>query len=98
MQANRKCRRRVRILSGYGENSLAVHNIGLGSGTVSVRGSGIEEGEEVWVAGRPIPVDENGEFVAEEILPDGAHTVEVAVVDQEGSRRPVSARPRIRVE
>jgi flagellar motor protein MotB len=74
-----------RLLSAYGENSLAVHNIGLGSGTVSVRGSGIAEDQEVFVAGRPIPVDENGEFVAEEILPDGAHTVEVAVVDEEGS-------------
>ena len=73
------------LLSGYGENNLALHNIGLGSGTVSVRGSGIPAEHEVWVAGRPIPVDENGEFVAEEILPDGAHTVEVAVVDQEGA-------------
>jgi len=73
------------LLSAYGENSLALHNIGLGSGTVSVRGSGIPAEHEVWVAGRPIPVDENGEFVAEEILPEGAHTVEVAVVDKEGA-------------
>ena len=73
------------LLSGYGESGLALHNIGLGSGTVSVRGSGVPAEHEVWVAGRPIPVDENGEFVAEEILPDGAHTVEVAVVDQEGA-------------
>ena len=73
------------LLSAYGENSLAVHNIGLGSGTVSVRGSGVPEGHEVYVAGRPIPVDEHGDFVAEEILPDGAHSVEVAVVDDEGA-------------
>ncbi len=73
------------LLSGYGESNLALHNIGLGSGTVSVRGSGIPAEHEVWVAGRPIPVDENGEFVAEEILPDGAHTVEVAVIDKEGA-------------
>ena len=73
------------LLSSYGENQLGLHNIGLGSGTVSVRGSGIPAEHEVWVAGRPIPVDERGNFVAEEILPQGAHTVEVAVVDQEGS-------------
>jgi len=73
------------LLSGYGENSLALHNIGLGSGTVSVRGSGVPAENEVWVAGRPIPVDEHGNFVAEEILPEGQHTVEVAVVDQEGA-------------
>ena len=73
------------LLSAYGENNLALHNIELGSGTVSVRGSGVPEDHEVWIAGRPIPVDENGEFVAEEVLPDGQHTVEVAVVDQDGA-------------
>ena len=73
------------ILAAYGENTLALHNIGLGSGTVSVRGSGVPEDHEVYVAGRPVPVDENGSFVTEEILPDGAHTVEVAVVDEQGS-------------
>jgi flagellar motor protein MotB len=73
------------LLAAYGENGLTVHNIGLSSGTVSVRGSGILPEQEVWVAGRPIPIDDNGSFVTEEILPEGAHTVEVAVVDAEGS-------------
>ena len=73
------------LLAAYGENSLRMHNIELGSGTVSVRGSGIAAEQEVWVAGRPIPVDANGSFVTEEILPEGAHTVEVAVIDKEGS-------------
>lgn len=73
------------LLSAWGENALGLHNIGLGSGTVSVRGSGIEPHQEVYVAGRPVPVDGDGNFVTEEILPTGAHTVEVAVVDQEGS-------------
>jgi len=74
----------VVLFAAYGENTLGSQNIGLSSGTVSVRGSGISEEQEVWVAGRPIPVDENGEFVAEEILPQGLHTVEVAVLDKEG--------------
>ena len=73
------------LLSAYGENALGLHNIGLGSGTVSVRGSGIAPHQEVFVAGRSVPVDAGGNFVTEEILPTGAHTVEVAVVDQEGS-------------
>ena len=72
------------LFAAYGENTLGLQNIGLSSGTVSVRGSGISEDQEIWVAGRPIPVDENGEFVAEEILPQGLHTVEVAVLDKEG--------------
>ncbi|MGI9236437.1 MAG: OmpA family protein, partial [Woeseiaceae bacterium] len=47
--------------------------------------SGIPTGHEVWVAGRPVPIDESGSFVTEEILPEGAHTVEVAVVDEAGA-------------
>jgi len=73
------------LLAGYGENALTVHNIGLSSGTVSVRGSGVPEDHAVWVAGREVPVDARGNFVAEEILPQGAHTVEVAVLDEEGN-------------
>ena len=72
------------LLQAYGEDRLGLHNIGLSSGTVNVRGSGIPDGHEVWVAGRPIPVDETGSFVSEEILPEGSHTVEVAVLDQDG--------------
>ena len=72
------------LFSAYCQNTLALQNIALSSGTVSVRGSGISQEQEVWVAGRPIPVDENGEFVAEEILPQGLHTVEVSVLDKKG--------------
>ena len=74
-----------KLLSAYGENRLGVHNIGLGSGTVSVRGSGVRPDQDVWVAGHPVPVDAGGSFVTEEILPEGAHTVEVAVIDEEGN-------------
>jgi flagellar motor protein MotB len=73
------------LLQAYGEDRLGLHNIGLSSGTVNVRGSGIPDDREVWIAGRPIPVDETGSFVSEEILPEGAHTVEVALVDKEGN-------------
>jgi flagellar motor protein MotB len=73
------------LFTAYGENSLTMHNIGLSSGTVSVRGSVAPGEQDVWVAGRPVPVDEQGNFIAEEILPQGAHTVEVAVLDKEGN-------------
>ena len=72
------------LFAAYGENALARHNIGLSSGTVSVRGS-VPADHEVWVAGRSVPVDSTGHFVTEEILPEGAHTVEVALVDKEGN-------------
>jgi flagellar motor protein MotB len=75
------------LLAAYGENELARHNIALGSGTVRVQGSGIPAGHSVWVAGREVPVDAAGRFAAEEILPTGAHTVEVAVLDPDGNGR-----------
>ena len=74
-----------RLLTGYGENELALRNIQLGSGTVKVVGSGIPPGHSVWVAGHPVPTDGRGNFVAEQILPTGAHTVEVAVLDDAGN-------------
>jgi hypothetical protein len=73
------------LYAAYGENSLNLHNIALSSGTVSVRGSGIAPQQEVWVAGRRVPVDAGGNFVTEEILPGGQHTVEVAVLDPQGA-------------
>ena len=73
------------LLAGYGESALAVRNIRLASGTVKVQGSQIPPGHTVWVAGRPVPVDDQGNFVAEEILPAGLHTVEVAVLDEAGN-------------
>ncbi|MCL7982686.1 MAG: hypothetical protein M8862_09195 [marine benthic group bacterium] len=73
------------LLAAWGENGLSLHNIALSSGTVSVRGEGIPEDHEVYVAGRQVPVDRSGSFVTEHILPEGAHTVEVAVVDEEGA-------------
>jgi len=73
------------LLAAYGESELARQDIALGDGTVSVRGSGVPAGYGVWVAGREVPVDAEGRFVAEEILPEGAHTVEVAVLDNKGN-------------
>jgi hypothetical protein len=73
------------LLAAYGESGLALRNIPLGSGTVKVQGSGIPARHSVWVAGREVPVDAAGNFAAEEILPTGAHTVEVAVLDEEGN-------------
>ena len=73
------------LLAAYGENDLARQQIPLGNGTVKVQGSGIPTGHTVWVAGRQIPVDPQGNFAAEEILPAGAHSVEVGVLDDAGN-------------
>jgi len=73
------------LIAAYGESDLVRHEIPLDGGTVRVQGGGIPAGHTVWVAGRQVPVDPQGNFVAEEILPSGAHTVEVAVLDDAGN-------------
>jgi flagellar motor protein MotB len=73
------------LLAGYGESRIASRNIPLHGGVVQASGTAIPEGHSVWMAGYAVPVDENGSFVAEEILPEGMHTVEVAVLDKSGN-------------
>jgi flagellar motor protein MotB len=73
------------VLTGYGEDALAMQNIPLGNGTVHVRGTGIAPDKQVYVAGNAVPVDAGGNFVSEAILPEGKHTVEVAVLDKQGN-------------
>ncbi len=74
-----------KLLAGYGESRIAIRNIPIHGGTVQAHGSAIPKGHKVWMAGYGVPVDDKGSFVAEEILPEGIHTVEVAVLDKFGS-------------
>ncbi|MGD9307681.1 MAG: OmpA family protein [Desulfosarcina sp.] len=76
---------RTELLVGYGESRLAYRNIPLRGGTVQAYGMAIPKGHEVWLAGFAVPVDSKGRFIAEEILPEGIHTVEVAVLDEHGN-------------
>src|SRR5205809_3771129 len=73
------------LLAAYGENDLVRHQIPLGSGTVKVQGRGVPANHTIWVAGRQVPVDPQGNFAAEESLPNGTHPVEVAVLDDAGN-------------
>ena len=73
------------LLAGYGESRISSRNIPLQGGTVQVYGNAVPDDHVVWLAGFSVPVDDKGNFVAEEILPEGLHTVEVAVLDQAGN-------------
>ncbi|HEY2201615.1 MAG TPA: OmpA family protein, partial [Solirubrobacteraceae bacterium] len=73
------------LLAAYGESTLSEQSIRVSGGTVTVRGGGIPPRHSVWVAGHEVPVDAKGNFIAEEVLPSGAHTVEVAVLDEDGN-------------
>jgi flagellar motor protein MotB len=74
-----------KLRAGHGESRIAIRNIPLHGGTVQAYGTAIPEGRGVWMAGHAVPVDGKGSFVAEEILPEGLHTVEVAVLDKSGN-------------
>jgi flagellar motor protein MotB len=74
-----------KLRAGYGESRIATRNIPLHGGTVTAHGTAIPAGHGVWMAGYKVPVDGAGKFVAEEILPEGMHTVEVAVLDEDGN-------------
>jgi flagellar motor protein MotB len=73
------------LLAGYGGSRIARRNIPLNGGTVLAYGSSIPAEHLVWLAGYPAPVDGKGRFIAEEILPKGMQTVEVAVLDKSGN-------------
>jgi flagellar motor protein MotB len=73
------------LLVGYGENHLGTENIPKKGGTIKVYGSEVPAEHSVFVAGRAVPVGDEGKFVTEEILPSGQHTVEVAILDKSGN-------------
>ena len=73
------------LLAGYGENHLYTQHINIKGGTVTINGKNIPAGHEVWLAGKPVAVNENGQFVSEEMFPRGLHTIEVAVLDEQGN-------------
>ena len=73
------------LLVGYGESHLHRQTIPLQGGTVTVNGDKIPANHSVWLAGRELPVNDDGQFVSDEIFRPGLHTVEVAVLDKDGN-------------
>lgn len=74
------------LLAGYGESDRSVRHIPIGSASsVQISGDAVPAGHTVWLAGTQIPVNNEGRFAGEVLLPAGLHTVEVAVLDEEGN-------------
>jgi len=71
-------------LSGYGENSLRVHNIPVEGGSVTVSGRDVPKGSRVVALGAPVPIDADGRFVTRQRLPAGTQTVNVDLFDSSG--------------
>lgn len=64
-------------LEAYGSDRTALRNIPVRGGLVTVTGDRVAPGEDVLVNGRPVPVDAEGRFVAEIVVPHGVSTVSV---------------------
>jgi hypothetical protein len=72
------------VAPGYGEDFTARRNISVSGGAVTIYGRNIPEANNVIVLGEQIPVDPEGVFAVQRILPPGDHEVTVAVNNQAG--------------
>jgi hypothetical protein len=69
------------IAPGYGEDGTAIRNISLHGGAVTVFGRSVPQQNSVVVMGQLVPVDAEGKFVTQRILPPGQHNIDVRVLD-----------------
>ncbi len=69
---------------GVGEDRTALRNIPVYGGAVTVHGKNVPSTLTVHAFGERIPVDDNGAFVTQRILPPGDHSVDVRL---EGRRK-----------
>ncbi len=73
-------------LVGYGENHLALKNIPVSGGIVTINGDHVPQGTEVKTMGARVPVDANGRFAYRQILPAGNHTIEIETLSPNGTK------------
>ena len=73
------------LLAGYGESHLSMQNITLTGGTLTVNGNNVPNDHSVYFLGKKLPVNDQQQFVAEQIIPSGVHNVEVAVLNEQGN-------------
>jgi hypothetical protein len=71
--------------STFGGNALRRQNITIRGSRVRVFGQNVPEQYGVTIAGQNVPVDQQRKFVAEYLLPTGAHTLDVALRGASGA-------------
>lgn len=69
---------------GYLSNNLAVSNIPLHGGVVTVYGKNIPAGVYVNVQGENVPIAKGDDFVSQRILAPGDHKVDVEIYTEDG--------------
>ncbi len=68
----------------YGKNNIAIENIHVAGGMVTVDGRNIRPDQVVRVLDYEVPVDLRGTFAFRQILPSGPHDIVVSVRDGKG--------------
>jgi outer membrane protein OmpA-like peptidoglycan-associated protein len=76
-----------RLLAAYGSTRLAIANIPITGGTVTASGEGIAAGERVRALGLDVPVDAQGKFVVQQLVPRRVQTGEIVVRGTDGQER-----------
>ena len=72
------------VAPGMGDDNTAFRNIQVDGGAVTVYGRNIPGDVNVTVMGDRIPVDQEGAFVVQRILPPGHHDVDIALRGEDG--------------
>jgi len=67
------------VSAGDGDDRTGIRNIPVYGGAVTVYGRDVPEGYQVRAIGEGIPIDNDGAFVVQRILPPGEHVVDVTV-------------------
>lgn len=75
---------REAIAPGMGEDRTATRNIAVHGGAITVSGAHAPAGSAVAVMGQRVPVDGDGNFVVQRIVPAGDHVVSVEVPQSGG--------------
>ena len=79
---------RLETTAIYGQDNTSIRNIAVngGSVTVSMADIGAYNVDDLRVFGYPVPIDPDGDFAVQQILPSGAHDLAVSYVDGDGRR------------
>lgn len=75
-----------RALKGYGVNHIGRSNIPVVGGAVTANGFTVPEGYRVTFMGAPVPLNDERNFVAQQILKTGNHDVKVLVENDDGNK------------
>ncbi|MEM7662364.1 MAG: SdrD B-like domain-containing protein [Pseudomonadota bacterium] len=68
-----------------GDSRIAIQNIKLSGGSVTVHADALAEGQTFSIMGLPASVDTNGVGLAQQIVPLGETSVDVTIVDSDGT-------------